>query len=149
MVDYFQERGFNTVEDADRSREEELERHIMRLMADFNLFDEMGMPNQLAPPASPEIVNNLPEEKIQETNCGKCDICLKEYEKDETVKIIPCKHKFHSECIIAWLTKTNSCPLCRHELPTSDPIYEQYRKEKKRQKEREIDIENLHNSMFS
>lgn len=45
--------------------------------------------------------------------------------------------------------QTNSCPLCRHELPTDDEEYENYKKEQKRAKEREEDIRNLHDSMFS
>ena len=48
-----------------------------------------------------------------------------------------------------YLFQTNSCPLCRHELPTDDEEYESYRKEKLRAKQREADIETLHNSMFS
>lgn len=47
------------------------------------------------------------------------------------------------------MLQTNSCPLCRHELPTDDERYELYRKEKIRAKEREKDLETLHNSMFS
>lgn len=49
---------------------------------------------------------------------------------------------------LVWL-QTNSCPLCRFELPTDDEAYEEERKEKKRAREREADIDNLHNSMFS
>lgn len=49
---------------------------------------------------------------------------------------------------LVWL-QTNSCPLCRFELPTDDEDYEEERKEKKRASEREVDIDNLHNSMFS
>ena len=46
------------------------------------------------------------------------------------------------------LERTCSCPCCRFELPTDDKDYEEMRKQKKRMKQREEDIENLHNSMF-
>lgn len=50
---------------------------------------------------------------------------------------------------LCFFFQTNSCPLCRHELPTDDENYENYRKEKKRAIEREKDLETLHDSMFS
>jgi len=146
MADYFAERGFDA--NAEEDREEIDRNNLMRLLADFNMFAEIGLPNQLAPPASQSAVANLPEEKIEESG-GQCQVCLKEYEKDEVLKKMPCKHSFHSACIMAWLAKTNSCPLCRHELPTDNQYYEAYRKEKIRAKERATDIDNLHNSMFT
>lgn len=60
-------------------------------------------------------------------------------------KLFTCERIFYSYRSL----QTNSCPLCRYELPTNDEYYEAYRKEKKRAKERESDIENLHSSMFT
>lgn len=62
---------------------------------------------------------------------------------------MPYFHLFvFSECILPWLEKTNSCPLCRHELETDDPTYERRRAERARAVQREKDLETLHNSMF-
>ena len=35
-----------------------------------------------------------------------------------------CGHIFHSDCVIPWLSKQNTCPLCRYELPSNNPKYE-------------------------
>jgi len=43
-----------------------------------------------------------------------CSICLEDYEPCETIRILPCQHAFHSDCIIPWLTdRSPTCPLCK------------------------------------
>lgn len=147
MADYFSEMGWQELREGEQPNHL---LHLARLFGDYRMFDELNALNgeRLAPPASKAAVDALKNELIS-NNGIQCPICLKEHSAGETVKKMPCKHKFHSDCILPWLAKTNSCPLCRHELPTDDEDYEEWSKEKKRAKEREADIENLHNSMFS
>lgn len=46
-----------------------------------------------------------------------CPICLAEFAEGEKVRVLPnCNHRFHLECIDAWLVSHSSCPLCRHSL---------------------------------
>ncbi|KAF7995390.1 hypothetical protein HCN44_006497 [Aphidius gifuensis] len=118
-------------------------------LRDIGQWDLLGVHEQTPPPASKTAIDNLKEIKITENETSKdCPVCLKKFKVDDIAKCLPCKHTFHDSCILAWLDKTNSCPLCRYELQTDDENYELYKKEKKRAIEREKDIENLHNSMF-
>jgi hypothetical protein len=39
--------------------------------------------------------------------------------------------------------------MCRIELPTDDQDYEIYKKQKERSKQRQLELDDFHNSMFS
>ncbi|KAJ7970179.1 E3 ubiquitin-protein ligase RING1 [Quillaja saponaria] len=82
-----------------------------------------------APPASKSAVEGLPVIRISEellaSDSSQCAVCKDTFELGEEAKQIPCKHIYHSDCILPWLELHNSCPVCRYELPTDDPDYEQ------------------------
>ena len=130
--------------------------HFARLLVDsgaWNQSEFAGMfSDRTPPPTSKKFINDLKEHLVREETEGDCcPICLKTLEQDDIVIKLPCNcksNKFHKECILPWLNKTCSCPCCRFELPTDDRNFEEMRKQKKRQKQREEDIDNLHNSMF-
>jgi len=42
-----------------------------------------------------------------------CAICLMEYEEDENIAFLPCKHHYHKDCITPWLLKNDLCPYCK------------------------------------
>jgi len=45
-----------------------------------------------------------------------CPICLDE-ELPKVFTVLPCLHRFHTECIIPWLTEQHaSCPLCKYDM---------------------------------
>ncbi|KAL3619364.1 hypothetical protein CASFOL_036934 [Castilleja foliolosa] len=46
----------------------------------------------------------------------ECPICMGGPRGGTLVSWLPCKHSFHSHCIVRWLMKKQSCPLCRHEI---------------------------------
>ncbi|XP_046468464.1 E3 ubiquitin-protein ligase RNF181-like [Neodiprion pinetum] len=145
MSDYFEEMGWTPLRDGEAPNSF---LHMARLLRDFGMWDELGLGERLPPPASKEAISNLKDIKF-DGNCQQCTVCLKDFDAASSIKSMPCRHSFHNECITPWLKKTNSCPLCRYELPTDDEDYELYKKEKKRAVQREEDVKSLHNSMFS
>merc|ERR1712007_388672 len=40
----------------------------------------------------------------------ECMICLSDFEEDDDVVQLPCKHVFHVECAGAWLRRNKGCP---------------------------------------
>ena len=55
----------------------------------------------------------------------KCSICCEKFKLGGDATLLdPCKHFFHDLCILQWLKKKNTCPLCRKELMTVDYDYE-------------------------
>lgn len=48
-----------------------------------------------------------------------CAICLQDFKDGDSIKILPCQHKFHANCVGSWLTKWNTfCPVCKYDLKT-------------------------------
>ncbi|KAK4441071.1 E3 ubiquitin-protein ligase SIRP1 [Sesamum alatum] len=70
------------------------------------------------PPAQKEAVEALPTVKVEETL--QCSVCLDDCEIGTEVKEMPCKHKFHSSCILPWLELHSSCPICRYQIPCDE-----------------------------
>ncbi len=52
----------------------------------------------------------------------QCTICLTDIKKDN--KTLECEHNYHKQCIDEWISKSNTCPLCREiiMIPVLNPI---------------------------
>ncbi|KAK2971598.1 hypothetical protein RJ640_024234 [Escallonia rubra] len=69
--------------------------------------------------ASAAVVVALPSVEVNRGG-NECVICKEEMREGRDVCQLPCDHLFHWKCILPWLRKRNSCPCCRHRLPTDD-----------------------------
>ncbi|KAL7120718.1 hypothetical protein ACP275_02G139500 [Erythranthe tilingii] len=49
-----------------------------------------------------------------------CPVCKDPFVADSVAKLMPCKHSYHSDCIVPWLEINNSCPVCRFKLPRGE-----------------------------
>ncbi|KAG5672873.1 hypothetical protein PVAND_002961 [Polypedilum vanderplanki] len=149
MTDYFTEMNFEPID------ENQVEAHQLMLMVRYlrqsgydELFDTQFNTERLPPPASKELIKNLKSRSVT-VHDEKCSICLAPNENltgNEKFLTLPqCNHDFHAECILPWLERTNTCPLCRTEMKTDDSEYEEQKKRKQRKQE---NVEAIHNSMF-
>ncbi|KAL2651664.1 hypothetical protein R1flu_019792 [Riccia fluitans] len=84
-----------------------------------------------APPAARTAVEAMPTIHITSehlgTDAAQCAVCKDDFELGSYVRQMPCKHMYHSDCILPWLAQHNSCPVCRYEMPTDDAEYNQSR----------------------
>jgi hypothetical protein len=46
-----------------------------------------------------------------------CAVCIDDFAPDADIIVLPCRHKFHTDCIVPWLTERQSkCPLCKFDV---------------------------------
>mmetsp|Transcript_10392 Transcript_10392/g.19724 ORF Transcript_10392/g.19724 Transcript_10392/m.19724 type:complete len:267 (+) Transcript_10392:317-1117(+) len=46
----------------------------------------------------------------------QCSVCLDDFQPQAELRTLPCMHIFHVECIDEWLTKSATCPICKHNI---------------------------------
>lgn len=51
-----------------------------------------------------------------------CPICLEEYDLENPKLITECEHHFHLACILEWMERSESCPVCDKEVIIDPPI---------------------------
>uniref|UniRef100_A0ABM5F1A4 RING finger protein 215 n=1 Tax=Pogona vitticeps TaxID=103695 RepID=A0ABM5F1A4_9SAUR len=45
-----------------------------------------------------------------------CAICLDHFHKNQCLRVLPCLHEFHRDCVDPWLFLQQTCPLCKHNI---------------------------------
>ena len=63
----------------------------------------------------------------KDSESNSCPVCADSFAIGDTIVRLPsCGHVFHEACAMMWLTKHNTCPYCRSELPTEDEEYDNW-----------------------
>ncbi|XAR53128.1 Ubiquitin--protein ligase [Bertholletia excelsa] len=87
------------------------------------LIQQMMQNERLGPPPAPRsVIEALPAALLTQENLvtdPRCPVCKEEFEVGEEVKVMPCKHFYHRDCIVPWLRMHDTCPVCRYELRES------------------------------
>ncbi|XP_010256860.1 PREDICTED: probable E3 ubiquitin-protein ligase RHC2A [Nelumbo nucifera] len=92
-----------------------------RLLEQLAQIEINGVGRYEHPPASKAAVESMPTIEIVDSHVvteSHCAVCKEPFELGSEAREMPCKHIYHSDCILPWLSLRNSCPVCRHELPT-------------------------------
>ncbi|XP_044477193.1 uncharacterized RING finger protein C2A9.04c-like [Mangifera indica] len=78
---------------------------------------EESMESEMSKPAIESSVESLEKMKFCGPEDEKCSICLEEFNVGDELCRLPCSHFYHEDCIVPWLEKSHTCPLCRFPLP--------------------------------
>ncbi|XP_050204207.1 E3 ubiquitin-protein ligase RDUF2-like [Mercurialis annua] len=92
-----------------------------RLVDQLTQLESTGLSRFEQPPASKAAIESMPVVKIMSNHVcieSHCAVCKEAFEIDTEARELPCKHIYHTDCIVPWLSLRNSCPVCRHELAT-------------------------------
>ncbi|KAJ7600406.1 hypothetical protein C8J56DRAFT_910161 [Mycena floridula] len=61
--------------------------------------------------------------KISSNCTDRCLICLDDYDPEDDVRVLTCRHAFHMDCVDKWLsTGRNNCPACRSKGVSTDGV---------------------------
>jgi hypothetical protein len=50
----------------------------------------------------------------------QCAICLENFENEDVLRMLPCFHRFHVNCIDDWFNTGSTCPICRTSIIQSN-----------------------------
>lgn len=84
-------------------------------------LSQLEVTRQEKPPASKDAIESMPTIEIVSSHVSndlQCAVCHESFEIGSEAREMPCKHLYHGDCILPWLSIRNSCPVCRHELPS-------------------------------
>jgi len=71
-----------------------------------------------------KILAAYPIVKCKGEEVDPCVICLEEFEEEEQMRVLPCFHRFHPQCISLWACSDTSteltCPTCKTSFAPED-----------------------------
>ncbi|XP_034702567.1 probable E3 ubiquitin-protein ligase RHB1A isoform X2 [Vitis riparia] len=75
---------------------------------------DLGHPQ--TPPAAEESCVNKNDTAVQTTNSGSLGEAVEEYDAENPKIVTKCEHHFHLACILEWMERSDTCPVCDKEM---------------------------------
>ncbi|NXJ71382.1 RN215 protein, partial [Rostratula benghalensis] len=59
-----------------------------------------------------------PGKPLQSRACeiDSCAVCLDQFHRSQWLRVLPCSHEFHRDCVDPWLLLQQTCPLCKRNV---------------------------------
>ncbi|OLP92489.1 E3 ubiquitin-protein ligase RLIM [Symbiodinium microadriaticum] len=72
------------------------------------------------PPVLPDVANSASTAIISfspaEGPAEACAICCEQFVEADHLRLLPCLHRYHVQCIDRWLGQSQTCPICKHTI---------------------------------
>ncbi|XP_010635442.1 E3 ubiquitin-protein ligase RNF149 [Fukomys damarensis] len=87
--------------------------------AQYFLYTGSPFRNQSYRKETKKVIGQLPLHTVKDGEKGvdvdaeNCAVCIENFKVSDLVRILPCKHIFHSTCIDPWLLDHQTCPMCK------------------------------------
>uniref|UniRef100_A0A672ZNS6 Ring finger protein 215 n=1 Tax=Sphaeramia orbicularis TaxID=375764 RepID=A0A672ZNS6_9TELE len=52
----------------------------------------------------------------QPVEADNCAVCLEPFNNNQCLRVLPCLHEYHRDCVDPWLLLQHTCPLCKHNI---------------------------------
>ncbi|NXF08566.1 RN215 protein, partial [Smithornis capensis] len=59
--------------------------------------------------------------RSQACEIDSCAVCLDQFHKSQWLRVLPCSHEFHRDCVDPWLLLQQTCPLCKRNILGEKP----------------------------
>ncbi|XP_034027037.1 RING finger protein 215 isoform X2 [Thalassophryne amazonica] len=55
----------------------------------------------------------------QPAETDNCAVCLEPFNNNQCLRVLPCHHEYHRDCVDPWLLLQHTCPLCKRSILSS------------------------------
>lgn len=124
--------GFDGEDTDDEEEDDEIESAELSYEALLELGERIGdvkserwavkARNEISKLPMVKFCSQMSQGKDENDSCVKCLVCQFEYQEKESVRILPCGHYFHQECIDQWLLAKDFCPYCRQSITNNENV---------------------------